>query len=52
MKNYVVNCSINETMFIEAEDADTAADIAIAQMETGYDVAPGQAEVNSIEEIK
>ncbi len=50
--NYAVNLTFNQTLFVEADDKEEASDVATEQFEEIYGLAPGQAEVNSIEEIK
>lgn len=50
--NYAVNCSMNETFLVEADDKDEAVDIATMRMEDTYGLAPGQVKIESIEVIK
>lgn len=49
---YAVNCSFNETNFIDASDREDAAELAIEMFEAEYGLAPGQSAVESIQEIK
>lgn len=50
--NYAVEVSFNHVMFIEAEDKDTASEEALDQFEEMYGLAPGQAFVEEIKEVK
>lgn len=52
MTSYAVNCSFNETIFIDASDKEEAEDVAKENFEVEYGLAPGQCSIESIEEIK
>lgn len=52
MKNYAVTTVFTNVAFIEAADEAEAEELALAEMETEYGLAPGQAYMDEIKEVK
>lgn len=51
-KGYAVTVAFNQVFFLDAESKEIAEELAMEQMEDEYGLAPGQAYVDAIEELK